>query len=193
MAARRAGSFVRLAQHRGTLPCVEVGNAAITVAITTGGGHIASVTNPQCTASGGLVNPLWQPPWPTAPPSLRRLQSLLPDFATDDAADNAEAELLSSILGHNLCLDVFGAHSEGEREYGGACFHGEAGQVEWEVTSVDADAGHVELRALLPNAQLMVTRSVSASPCGAPVVRVEERLTNLTGVDRALGVRASSS
>ena len=38
--------------------------------------------------------------------------------------------LLSHICGHNLCLDVFGAHTEKESAHAGRAmsFHGEAGQ-----------------------------------------------------------------
>ena len=73
-------------------------------------------------------------------PALRRL------VASDNAnascgGDNSDAEkpigleeqLLASIGGHSLCCDVFGEHSKGEVEKGGALFHGEAGLTTWNV------------------------------------------------------------
>ena len=45
--------------------------------------------------------------------------------------------VLQHIMGHNLCLDIFGDHSPGEVAKSGLAFHGEAGQVTWKVTGVD--------------------------------------------------------
>jgi hypothetical protein len=99
-------------------PAVVLASASVEVKILTGGGHIASITH---SGDSSQTNPLWEPPWDTRDPALRRL--LGPQIG-----DGAEGELLSCIAGHNLCLDVFGAQSEGETQ-AGLCFHGEAGLV----------------------------------------------------------------
>jgi hypothetical protein len=56
-----------------------------------------------------------------------------------------ESYVLSHILGHNLCFDVFGDHSAGELAASqrapdampALAFHGEAGQVHWRVDRVE--------------------------------------------------------
>ena len=47
-------------------------------------------------------------------------------FSLPQASNDLEGQLLFGIAGHNICLDVFGAHSAGEVAAGMA-FHGEAG------------------------------------------------------------------
>ena len=61
------GVFARARLHHGK-PAVEVGNAALSLTVLTGGGHIARAAAP-----GVALNPLWTPSWETVPPSLRRL------------------------------------------------------------------------------------------------------------------------
>ena len=78
------------------------------------GGHIAEIFDKQ---TG--VNPLWTPPWPSIEPS------------TFDAAKHpeygagAEAKLLAGIMGHNICLDIFGGPSP-EEAAAGVTVHGES-------------------------------------------------------------------
>ena len=120
---------IRAAAHNGQ-PAVEVGNEAISMTVLTGGGHIASIQ-----AAGVTLNPLWEPPWTTTAPSLRKLGASSCDFS-QDPAHRLESELLTCICGHNLCCDVFGSHSKGEVEQGGASFHGEAGLHTWDVVEV---------------------------------------------------------
>ena len=90
-------------------PAVEVGNDAMSLTVLTGGGHIARATAPGC-----AINPLWEPPWTTVPPSLRRLAARDADAFSAAAADAPESELLACLGGHSLACDVFGAHSPGE-------------------------------------------------------------------------------
>ena len=52
-------------------------------------------------------------------------------------------------MGHNLCCDVFGDHSEGEVSKSGLAFHGEAGQSTWKVTKVLREEGGNKLLVTL--------------------------------------------
>ena len=72
-------------------------NAALRVTVLEGGGHIASILDK---ASG--VSPLWIPPWPSIEPSAYE-PGVHGSYGT-----SVEARLLASLMGHNLCLDVFG-------------------------------------------------------------------------------------
>jgi len=49
-------------------------NEALAAVILTGGGHIVSLSCKGAAAAGVAdVNPLWQAPWPTTDPALRKL------------------------------------------------------------------------------------------------------------------------
>jgi D-hexose-6-phosphate mutarotase len=84
---------------------------------------------------------------------------------------------------------VFGEHSKGEVA-GGLSFHGEAGQVVWNVTSVanadDGSEAQVTMKAHLPTVALEITRTFSVK-AGCAVVKVEETMKNLVGFERAMG------
>lgn len=84
------------------------------VKVLLGGGHISSIRCTNLPPGVEDVNPLWQPPWQTADPSLRRL--LGPQIGEPGGTGDGllEGQLLSCIAGHNLTCDVFGAHSAGE-------------------------------------------------------------------------------
>lgn len=91
----------------------QLENEQVRVTVLGEGGHIAEVLHKQ---SG--VNPLWIPPWPTIEPD---------QFGPAHYAaygDNGEGRLLAGIMGHNLCLDIFGGPSE-EEVKAGLGVHGE--------------------------------------------------------------------
>ena len=88
-------------------------NEHLEVVVTVEGGHIAAIRDK---ASG--VNPLWTPPWPSIEPSAYDA-ARMPEYG-----QNAESQLLAGILGHNLCLDLFGGPSEDEAA-AGLTVHGE--------------------------------------------------------------------
>jgi hypothetical protein len=158
-------------------------NDCLEVVILPGGGHIAKVALLSGPSAGS--NPLWELPWPTVDPSLRRAAIL----QTDVYGTDKEGELLCSIAGHNLAADVFGAQSKGEQEKSGLCFHGEAGLVQWEVeTASIVPGGGVELTmaASLPESQLRIGRVFDLKP-GSHTVKCTETITNLTGFQRAGG------
>ena len=150
---------------------VALHNDEIEVVIVAGGGHIVSlkrVDGPLAT-----VNALWEPPWPTTDPALRRLKG----------QGDLESMLLAGIGGANLCCDVFGEHSKGEQD-SGLAFHGEAGLTTWEVEEWSASTGALVLSAHLRRSQLMIKRTFSLR---GPVVAIKEELTNLCAFERAMG------
>ena len=67
-------------------PAVEVGNEKIQLTILMGGGHIAAVKIP-----GNKINPLWEPPWITTTPAMRRIVAR--NFSQSEE-DRLESELL---------------------------------------------------------------------------------------------------
>lgn len=172
-------TFVKVSEYNGK-PAVEVGNGAMSLKVITSGGNIVWAGAP-----GVDLNPLWTPEWDTVPNSLRRVAARDAEKFSQAAEDVLESQLLSCIGGHNLCCDVFGAHSEGEVKNAGLSFHGEAGLREWEVTHVD-DAC-VTMSCHLRQSQLEVSRTYTPAPDGTPVIKVTEKLKNLVGSDRALG------
>ena len=175
---------------------VEVSDGNVSITVLLGGGHIAEYAH----FDGGVrsANPMWSPQWPTSDPSIRRLtvaanaEAFKPEGDAGESFDPLECELLASIAGHNLCFDVFGAHSDGEVARAGQSFHGEAGMVTWTVEAVAAEeGGTLTLGAQLPQSQLAVQREISIRPSAGTgavsVVSVAESIINLTGIQRALG------
>jgi len=132
------------------------------------GGHIAELLDKQ---TG--VNPLWTPPWPSIEPSTYDLKRH-PEYGAD-----SESRLLSGIMGHNLCLDIFGPPSP-EEAAAGLTVHGEASVVPYEVS---ASAGELIARARFPESCLRFERTIRLQP-GRTTVEITERLENETATDR---------
>src|SRR5437016_4116174 len=149
---------------------VQIENETLRLTVLVEGGHIAELLHKP---SG--INPLWTPPWPSIEPS------------TYDAAKhpeygrNAESKLLAGIMGHNLCMDIFGGPSPSEAA-AGMTVHGEASVAPYEIS-----AGPLELtmRARFPVAQLAFERQVRLRP-GNRSVRIVETVENLSGADRPI-------
>ncbi len=147
---------------------VETSDLRVTVLVE--GGHIAEIADK---ASG--VNPLWAPPWPSIEPSAYD-RAKHPGYGAD-----SESKLLAGIMGHNLCLDLFGGPSEAEAA-AGMTVHGEGSVALYEVVSQD---GTVTERATLPTAQLRFERRVRVR-AGSRLVRISETVENLSGCDRPI-------
>ena len=91
---------------------VSIENSHLRVPVLREGGHIAEILDKQ---TG--VNPLWTPPWQSIEPSAY-------DPAVHNFGPGPEARLLAGIMGHSLCLDLFGGPSE-EETAAGITAHGE--------------------------------------------------------------------
>ena len=149
-------------------------NGKAKVIITPGGGHIASFT--LTSGKGKDVNPLFLPPWKSVEPGVWP--------KTGGAyGDMPGAQLLSSILGHNICVDFFGAPSKAETA-AGIPVHGEAAALVW--TATKKSVNKVSYTTTMPNAQMKVTRTVNLTP-GSTAMWINETIENLSAMDRPIG------
>src|SRR4029077_297204 len=94
-------------------------NDALRVTVLEEGGHIAEILDKR---SG--VNPLWTPPWASIEPSFYS-RARYPEYG-----DGSDGRLLAGIMGHNLCVDIFGGPSDAEAA-AGITPHGEASVVRY--------------------------------------------------------------
>ena len=143
-------------------------NDRLRVTIVEEGGHLAEVYHK---AAG--VNPLWTPNWATGEPSeFGPAQEKI--FGT-----GVDARLLYGILGHNLCLDIFGPPSQDEAA-AGMTAHGEASLLPYTLRQ-EGDTLVCSLH--MPLAQLDFERRLALN---GEDVTVEETVRNLTAFDRPL-------
>src|SRR5262249_34392161 len=140
-------------------------NADLRVTVLEEGGHIAEIFDK---ASG--VSPLWIPPWRSIEPSTY-------DPAADDVyGGGVEARLLAGLMGHNLCLDIFGGPSK-EEAAAGLSVHGEASVVRYELV----ENGGLLMSAALPLAAIRFRRRLTLH---GRAVRVHETVENASTSDR---------
>src|SRR2546429_3438812 len=139
-------------------------NDHLRVTILCEGGHIAEVFDKQ---TG--VNPLWTPPWRSIEPS-----SYDAIGHRDAYGDGVDAKLLAGIMGHNVCLDIFGGPSTDEAA-AGLTPHGDAPVAAYEISETDG----LLMRALLPLAQIRLERHIELQ---GRAVRIHERVESLCGV-----------
>ena len=143
-------------------------NELLRVTVLEEGGHIAEVFDKRAG-----VNPLWIPHWTSVEPSAFR-HDRHPLFGT-----GPDAKLLAGIMGHNLCLDLFGGPSH-EEALAGLTVHGEASVDRYDV----AESPHqLLLQLTLPLAQLKFSRSIQLH---GHSVRIHEVVENLSATDRPL-------
>ena len=143
-------------------------NEILRVTVLREGGHIAEVFDKRAG-----VSPLWIPHWPSMEPSeFEKERPAL--YGTDN-----EAKLLASIMGHNLCLDLFGGPSRDESA-AGFTVHGEASVGQYDVTE---SQGELITRLMLPLAQLRFMRSIQLH---GEHLRIQESVENLAAMDRPL-------
>ncbi|HEY1336048.1 MAG TPA: hypothetical protein VGF59_00995 [Bryobacteraceae bacterium] len=146
----------------------SIENDTLRVTVLQEGGHIAEILHKP---TG--INPLWTPPWPSIEPS-----SYDPKKHPEYGAD-AESKLLAGIMGHNLCLDVFGGPSP-EEFTAGITVHGEASVEPYDIR---LDNGRLVLHTHLPLAQLEFERTIELHDSE---VRISETVSNLSAYDRPI-------
>jgi hypothetical protein len=149
---------------------VQLESDQVRLTVLAEGGHIAELLHK---ASG--VNPLWTPPWPSIEPSTYTPEQH-PEYGT-----GGDAKLLAGIMGHNLCLDIFGGPSE-EEAAAGMTAHGEASVEPYDVAVED---GVLTARAAFPEAGLRFRRSIWFG--SSTVVQIAEEVENLMAWDRPIG------
>jgi hypothetical protein len=144
-------------------------NEYLRVLVLEGGGHIAAIIDKE---SG--INPLWVPPWPSVEPSAFD--------ATHEAVYGPapDGPLLAGIMGHNLCLDIFGGPSD-EEAAAGMTAHGDASVIPYDITE---SSDRLAMRALLPLAQLRFERQIELHE---RAVSVREIIRSLCAFDRPIG------
>jgi hypothetical protein len=145
-------------------------NPAIRVTVVEGGGHIAEIFDKK-----RGVNPLWTPVWPSMDPA---------DFGPAHHAaygSGADGSLLAGILGHNLCLDIFGGPSADEAA-AGLTAHGEASVEKYDLQTPSAT--ELIAQVTLPLAALRVERRLTLVD---RAVRIRESVENLSSCDRPVG------
>jgi len=147
----------------------SIDNGALRVTVLEGGGHIAEI----CDLASG-INPLWTPHWPSIEPSAYDPGRHV------EYGGGADASLLAGLMGHNLCLDVFGGPSP-EEAAAGFPVHGETSVARF---AIEASASTLRMQAILPSAQLRIERRIRLDD---RVVVIDESVENLTATDRAVG------
>jgi len=166
-----AGFFIMKQSSYRNRRAVELESDQLRLTVLAEGGHIARIEH---RATG--VNPLWTPPWPSLEPSHYDA-TRHPEYG-----QNVESRLLAGIMGHNVCLDIFGAPSA-EEAAAGLDVHGEAATARYQI---DDDAGGLLCRCELPEAGLRFTRRIGFAGDGS-VVSIREAVENVRGTDRAVG------
>jgi hypothetical protein len=147
----------------------SIENDEIRVTVLREGGHIAEILHK---ASG--VNPLWTPPWESIEPSAYSTEQF-PEYGA-----GVDAKLLAGIMGHNLCLDIFGGPSPEEAE-AGIGVHGEGSVA---IYDLEAGGGELAMSACFPLAQIRFERTISLRGAG---VGIRETVMSLAAFDRPIG------
>ncbi len=144
-------------------------NRDLHVIVLPEGGHIAAIVDKK---TG--VNPLWTPPWKSVNPVM------FDPIRNPEFGVGSDARLLAGIMGHNLCLDIFGGPSPAE-EAAGLTAHGEGSVVGFAITE---GGDSLTMKARFPLAQTDFSRRISLH---GSAVRIEESVTSLASFDRPIG------
>jgi hypothetical protein len=147
---------------------VQLENDTLRITVLKEGGHIAEVFDKRAG-----VNPLWIPHWKSLEPSAFDREHPGP-FGT-----GVDAKLLAGIMGHNLCLDLFGGPSP-EEALAGLTAHGEGSVNCYEITEARSE---LVLQLTLSLAQLKFSRTIQLH---GEHVRIQEAVENLSSIDRPL-------
>jgi len=147
----------------------SIANEFLRVTVLAEGGHIAEVFDLE---TG--INPLWTPPWTSIEPS-----AFDPSVHGHAYGEGTDGRLLAGIMGHNLCLDLFGGPSCDEAT-AGLTAHGEGSVAIYDVTG---DARALVMRTTLPLARIRFERRIELH---ARVVSVQERVESLCPFDRPI-------
>ena len=156
-----------MTEYRGRR-AVSIENRDLRVTVLACGGHIAEIFDK---ASG--ANPLWAPPWPSIEPSA------YDPWKHKIYGSGCDAKLLAGIMGHNVCLDLFGG-PDPEEAGAGIGAHGEAPVVDYQV---DTSNG-LRFKANLRLAQMQFERKLSLE---GRTLRFHETVENLCAFGRPIG------
>jgi hypothetical protein len=146
---------------------VQLENETLRVTLLADGCHIAEIFHKQA-----AISPLWIPPWLTA--------NIEQDAETAEAY-GPDRHFLASVMGHHVCLDMFGEPSESERSAGFE-LHGEASLVSYDCFVAD---GKIHATAHLERSALRLSRSIHLGADGYSV-SICETVENLLPIDRPI-------
>src|SRR6266849_5376038 len=135
-------------------------NDDLRVTVVEDGGHISEVLHKK---SG--VNPLWVPPWSA--------------LDNPDCGAGPDTKLLAGIMGHNVCIDVFGGPSD-EEAAAGIGVHGEASVNHYQI---EPEGAGLVMRVEMPLAGLRFERHLTLD---GETVHFREAVTNLSATDRPI-------
>ena len=155
-------------EYRGRRAAI-VENDDVRVTVLEEGGHIAEILDKR---SG--VNPLWTPPWHSIEPSTY-VRARHTEYGS-----GSDAKLLAGIMGHNLCVDIFGGPSDAEAA-AGLTPHGDASVVRYQL---DVTGQALSMHASLPLAELRIERRIELRD---RAVSIREIIENMTACDRPIG------
>ncbi len=144
-------------------------NEHLRVTVLEEGGHIAEILDKETN-----INPLWVPPWSSIEPSSYDPRK------HSEYGGGADSKLLSGIMGHNLCLDIFGGPSN-EEFAAGITPHGEGSVVPYEIHEAN---GELRMTAHLRLAQIRFERRIEMA---GHAIRITESVENLCAFDRPIG------
>ena len=147
----------------------SIENDHLRVTVLAGGGHIAEILD-KATGDEPAVD---------AAVAVDRALAFDPGRHRDYGG-GADAQLLAGIMGHNLCLDIFGGPSDDEAR-AGLPVHGEASSSSTTCTGGDGDSDAA------PAAAGRAARSSGGSSSRDRAVWIRETVENLGGVDRPVG------
>jgi hypothetical protein len=140
------------------------------VTVTQEGGHIAEIFDKK-----SQINPLWIPQWRSIEPS-----EYSPDLHREYGRSD-EAQLVAGLLGHNICLDLFGPPDSSEAA-AGMPVHGEAAVAPY---TIQGSENTLTMEAHLPKAEITFRRRVTLNRGG--VICFEESVRNHCCTDRPIG------
>jgi hypothetical protein len=146
---------------------VSLENDHVRVTMLVEGGHLAELLHKP---TG--VNPLWTPQWPSIEPSAFDPRQHGSTYGT-----HGESKLLAGVMGHNLCMDIFGGTSEDEAR-AGLTPHGEGSVVPYTIRVEDDE---LIATAEFPQAQLAFERRIRLH---GHVAAIRETVTNLLATDK---------
>jgi hypothetical protein len=148
---------------------VQIEDEDIRLTVLLEGGHIAEILHKESS-----VNPLWSPPWRSVEPSEYS------PHAHPEFGHSGESRLLAGMVGHILCLDLFGSPSPAEAA-AGMPVHGEAVTAVYQASST---GDSMTLRTALEKAELQFERTLRLAHGG--IVHFSEAVENLSCTDRPI-------
>jgi hypothetical protein len=149
---------------------VQVETDQLRMTVTQEGGHIAELLHKDT-----AISPLWVPEWPSLEPSAYS------PVRHPEYGGGPESQLLAGLLGHNICLDLFGA-TDPEEAAAGIPVHGEAPVGRYNIEPTDTG---LMMEVTLPKAELTFQRSLELADDG--VVCFSESVHNCAATDRPIG------